>query len=145
MPHCSVFNACLVIHACKVVCVGIVLRFCPGMHVDWIVLEALGTICLRQRFGNNLSYAASLGRFVPGALLERFVSTYVLGGICPNHYGRSLGFVRRPLDVPPKREIGFVSFVRASEAVCLRERDYASLRWPCNSRILLRLRSVSSE
>ena len=33
--------------------------------------------------------------------------------------------VRRPLDVPPDREIGFVSFVRASgrgEAACLRER-----------------------
>ena len=55
---------------------------------------------------------------------------------------RSSGVVRRPLDLPPKREIGFVSFVRASEAVCLRERDYASLRWPCNSQILLRLRFV---
>ena len=33
--------------------------------------------------------------------------------------------MRRPLDVPPDREIGFVSFVRASgrgEAACLRER-----------------------
>ena len=49
--------------------------------------------------------------------------------------------MRRPLDVPPDREVGFVSFVRASgrgEAACLRERDYASLRWPSDSRILLR-------
>ena len=48
--------------------------------------------------------------------------------------------MRRPLDVPPDREVGFVSFVRASgrgEAACLRERDYASLRWPTDSRILL--------
>ena len=33
--------------------------------------------------------------------------------------------MRRPLDVPPDREIGFVSFVRASrrgEAACLRGR-----------------------
>ena len=46
--------------------------------------------------------------------------------------------MRRPLDVPPKWEIGFVSFVRASgqgEAVCLREKDYASLRWPSDSRV----------
>ena len=48
---------------------------------------------------------------------------------CASSFGRS-----------PKREIGFVSFVRASgrgEAACLRERDYASLRWVINSRILL--------
>ena len=41
--------------------------------------------------------------------------------------------MRRPLDVPPKQEIGFVSFVHAigrGEAVRLRERDHASLRWP---------------
>ena len=52
--------------------------------------------------------------------------------------------MRRPLDVPPNREIGFVSFVRASgrgEAACLRERDYASLRWPSDSRFLLRFAS----
>ena len=45
--------------------------------------------------------------------------------------------MRRPLDVPPDWEIGFVSFVRASgrgEAACLRERDYASLRWVKNYR-----------
>ena len=54
--------------------------------------------------------------------------------------------MRRPLDVPPKREIGFVSFVRASgrgEAACLREKDYLSLRWPLNSRIILRFVSFS--
>ena len=48
--------------------------------------------------------------------------------------------MRRPLDVPPDREVGFVSFVRASgrgEAACLREGDYASLRWPTDSRIVL--------
>ena len=48
---------------------------------------------------------------------------------CASSFGRS-----------PKRDIGFVSFVRASgrgEAACLRERDYASLRWVINSRILL--------
>ena len=38
--------------------------------------------------------------------------------------------MRRSLDVPPKREIVFVSFVRVSgrgEAACLRERDNASV------------------
>ena len=47
-----------------------------------------------------------------------------------------LGFVRRPLDMSPNSEIGFVSFVRANgrgEAACLRERDYASLRLPSDS------------
>ena len=42
----------------------------------------------------------------------------------------ALGGVRRPLDVPPKREIGFVSFVRAGEAklrVCVREIRFLSL------------------
>ena len=34
-----------------------------------------------------------------------------------SYYIRSLGVVRRPLELPPKREIGFVLFVRASEAV----------------------------
>ena len=54
---------------------------------------------------------------------------------CASSFGRS-----------PKREIGFVSFVRASgrgEAACLRERDYASLRWVINSRILLPFFSFS--
>ena len=50
-------------------------------------------------------------------------------------------------DVSPKREIGFVcSCVRAGEAACLRERDYASLRWVINSvcpcRLLLLCASV---
>ena len=61
-------------------------------------------------------------------------------------YIGGLGAVRRPLEVPPDREIGFVSFVRASkrgEAACLRGRDYASLRWPADFRILLRFGSSS--
>ena len=52
-------------------------------------------------------------------------------GVCASSFGRS-----------PNREIGFVSFVRASgrgEAACLRERDNDSLAGPPDSRILLLL------
>ena len=64
-----------------------------------------------------------------GGLIGMYVCRRFWG--CASSFGRS-----------PKREIGFVSFVCASgrgEAACLRERDYASLRWPSDSRISLLL------
>ena len=48
--------------------------------------------------------------------------------------------MRRPLDAPPEREVGFAPSVRAGgrgEVACLREIDYASLRWPTDSLIIL--------
>ena len=55
---------------------------------------------------------------------------------------RRFGGERRPLGCPPTGKSDSVrSCVRAGEAACLRERDYAPLRWPTDSRIvLLRLR-----
>lgn len=62
------------------------LGYCPVMHVCWIVLEALGAFCPRQRFGYGLSYEASLERFVPCS---------VFGRTCPNH--RSWSDLSQPL------------------------------------------------
>ena len=62
-----------------------------------------------------------------GTMYRRF-------GGCASSFGR-----------PPDREVGFVSFVRASgrgEAACLREGDYVSLRWPTDSGILFRFGSA---
>ena len=63
-------------------------------------------------------------KIIPRTQYRRF-------GGCASSFGR-----------PPDREVGFVSSVRASgrgEAACLREGDYASLRWPTDSGILLLL------
>ena len=43
-----------------------------------------------------------------------YTYVYISMYICELIYIEGLGVVRRPLDVPPDQEIGFVSFVRAS-------------------------------